>query len=233
MALHIRALNFIGYRFINLAIEMDNVGTYIPEVKAAIDREDPHDMLRTTYPLNKDSLVVDIGGFTGDWAMRMYCLYSCFIDIYEPHPDLAGDAARNFRGNAKINTYAIGVGGENGILDLYGNTMNASLIPNSIGTVIKVPVRKASELFKERYGDREIDLLKINIEGAEYDVVPDLINNWDFSKVYRFLVQFHNSVPGYQEKREACRKLMSKTHMMVWNYDYLFESWVRKDKVDV
>ena len=108
-------------------------------------------------------------------------------------------------------------------------TMNASFIPNSIGTTTKVPVRQASELFAERYGKRQIDLLKINIEGAEYDVLPDLINNWDFSRVNHFLVQFHNSVPGYSEKREACRKLISKTHEMKWNYDYLFESWKRKE----
>lgn len=228
MAFHIRVLNFIGYRFINLAIDLDNVGTYIPEVKKANDREDPHDMLRTTYPLNENSLVVDIGGFTGDWAMRIYCLYNCFIDIYEPHPDLAGDAARNFRGNQKVHVDQLGIGDKNGYLDLYGNTMNASFIPNSIGTVIKVPVRQASEIFAERYNTRKIDLLKINIEGAEYGVVPDLINNWDFSRVNHFLVQFHNSVPGYQKKREACRKLISKTHEMKWNYDYLFESWRRK-----
>ena len=89
------------YRFINLAIDLDNVGTYIPEVKKAIDREDPHDMLRTTYPLNENSLVVDIGGFTGDWAMRMYCLYNCFIDIYEPHPMLAASAGPELPGQSE------------------------------------------------------------------------------------------------------------------------------------
>ena len=229
MAFYVRILNFIGYRFINLALKLDNVAQYPPDVEKIYKKDDPFDELRTTYPLVENSLIVDVGGFTGDWAMRMYALYSCYIDIYEPHPILASESMRNFRTNKKVRTFPIGMSDKDGVLELYGDTMNASLFNNSIGKVNYVDIKKASDIFKERYNDKEIDLLKINIEGAEYDLLPDLMKNWDIRKVKFILVQFHSHVPIRAAKREMIRNDLSKTHRMVWGYDFIFESWVRND----
>ena len=216
-----RMLNFAGYRMINLAnrLNMQGLGQYLAD--------DPHEQKWITFPnLNEYSVVVDIGGFTGDWASKIYCRYSCRIFICEPHPVFARMAGERFAGNDKIIVTPCAVSSSDGKLILYGNNAAASLYPETDTTVRNtVPVVKASELFKTY--PQTIDLLKINAEGAEYEIIPDLIDNYDITRIRGFLIQFHKTGSGYKTKREAIRAMLRRTHVMVWNYDYVFEYWER------
>jgi len=217
-----RVLNFIGYRFINLALDLDNRHQYPTKEYERYKREDPNEMKRVTYPLNKDSLVVDVGGLTGDWASRIYCLYSCNVDVYEPHPILSLKAQLNFETNNKVYVRDFGLSNKDSMMELYGDWHNASLYKNDTGSVTKVPVYQASEILKKY---EHIDLLKLNVEGAEYNILPDLIANFDMTKINDIQIQFHRNVPDYDKKRDAIRKDLSKTHTMNWCYDYIFENW--------
>lgn len=190
-----------------------------------IAQDDPFGTKEVMYDLNPDSFVVDVGGFDGDWAMRIYCIYSCHIDIYEPHPTLAEQCAHNFLFNEKVTIFNIALGNADGTMKLYGNDMSASLLKNRIGNEHEVSVRKASDFFIERYSGMNIDLLKINIEGAEYDVMPDLINNFGLEAFKNIKIAFHNNVHDYKRKTKEIREDMSATHRMVWGYDDWCESW--------
>jgi FkbM family methyltransferase len=201
---------------------MDTIHKYSEEEYARYKREDPTEEHRVDYPLNEKSLVVDVGGLTGDWAIRVFCRHACHIDIYEPHPVLIGKVRINFKGNDKIKIYGFGLGGEYGTLTLYGDSFNASIFKNDTGGETKVRIVKASCAF-EQYN--HIDLLKINVEGAEYGIMNDLLANYDMRKIDNLQIQFHGNVPGYVEKREEIRKELKKTHHMTWNYDYIFENW--------
>jgi len=220
-----RILNFIGYRCIDLVVYLDNVHHYPKEIYKQFLLEDPHDLKRISYPLNKNSLVVDVGGYTGDWASRIYNRYSCNIDIYEPHLLLSDKAEENFLGNKKIRVFAYGLGNKDDTLNLYGDFMNASLFKNSMGGARNVAIRKTSEVFNHRYSDKIIDLLKINVEGSEYLILPDLIAGFDMTRIKNIQILFHQNVPDCEEKRNSIRKNLSKTHKMIWNYDYVLESW--------
>jgi FkbM family methyltransferase len=200
---------------------------YLPrKTYEQVAREDPYGMKDVSYDLDSDSLVLDIGGYTGGWAMRMYCLYSCYIDIYEPHPVLSLEAKLNFLYNSKVPVFTIALGSENGIMSLYGNDMSASLLPNRMGRYEhKVVVKRASDLFKEKYSGRMIDLMKMNIEGAEYGVLPDIMNNFGIDNIKNINISFHNNVQNYKEKMAAIRNDLSKTHEKTWGYDYWAENW--------
>ncbi len=220
-----RVFNFIGYRFINFAFRLDNRHKYPDEEHIRYKKEDPYDIKRIEYSLNENSLVVDVGGLTGDWASKIYCRYSCYIDIYEPHPELSKIAMLNFETNSKVVIYPFGLSDKEGEMVLYGDWLNASLYKNDWEKHNVVNIKKASEIFKKY---KHIDLLKLNVEGSEYNILPDLINNFDMKNIDNILIQFHNTVNDYKKKRDIIRKGLSKTHKMDWNYDYIFESWGRK-----
>lgn len=63
---------------------------------------------------------------------------------------------------------------------------------------IKVPVRRFSTLLDE-LGHPHVDLLKIDIEGAEYDVIPDVLQSPGCPR--QFLVEFHHWFPSVPPKR--------------------------------
>lgn len=217
-----RVFNFIGYRFVNLALNFDNRHQYPKQEEKRYKKEDPYEMKRIEYPLNKNSVVVDIGGLTGDFASRIYCRYSCNIDIYEPHPILSKIAELNFKSNPKVTVYSFGLSDREDTMTLYGDYWNASLYKNDHGNENVVDIKRASDVFK-KYS--HIDLLKLNVEGAEYDILPDLINNYDMKRIDNIQIQFHTTVNDYANKRDDIRKGLLKTHWMNWNYDYIFESW--------
>jgi FkbM family methyltransferase len=231
----IRGLNFVGYRILNIstffivsAMRLDTIHMYDPKIEALYKTDDPYTMLRVTYPLNENLLVIDVGGLTGDWAARMYCLYSCYIDIYEPHPVMSTQAKMNFKNNSKVIVYPFGLSDQDGTLTLHGNWHNASIYSNDLGTKSIVDIKKASDVFNEKYSNKVIGLLKINVEGAEYHILPDLIKNFDMTKIKELQIQFHCNVDNYSKKRDDIREGLSKTHKCTWNYDYIFENWVLK-----
>lgn len=51
----------------------------------------------------------------------------------------------------------------------------------------------------------QIDLMKINIEGGEFDVVPAIIESGDISKVHHLQVQVHNFVDHAAGRRAVIR----------------------------
>jgi FkbM family methyltransferase len=220
-----RILDYIGYRCINMAASLDNRHAYPTMEALRYKLEDPHELKRVTYPLWRNSLVIDVGGLTGDWAARMYCRYSCKIDIYEPHPALRQQAIMNFCDNRKVSVFSFGLGKVTGTMNLYGDSVGASLIRNSLEPT-PVEIVKASDWFNKAYSEATIDLLKLNVEGAEYDILDDLIAGYDMRRIKNLQIQFHQNVPGYEERRDTIRDgLAREGFVMTWCYDYIFENW--------
>ena len=156
----------------------------------------------------------------------MFCRYRCNIDIYEPHPFLAAICKRNFGRNPKVNLYPEALADSDGELTLYGDGQNSSFFKTGRSRHI-VEAKKASRVFNERYPKR-IDLLKFNVEGAEYIILPDLLENYDMTRIVNIQIGFHNHVQGHQQMRKDIQTNLSKTHSKTWGYDYIFENWERK-----
>jgi len=135
---------------------------------------------------------------------------------------LVEQARVNFKRNEKVKIYGFGLGGEYGVLTLYGDSFNASIFKNATGGETRVQIMKASSVFKQY---DHIDLLKINVEGAEYEIMNDLLNNYDMRKIDNLQIQFHCNVEGYAAMREEIRGILMSTHHMTWNYEYIFENW--------
>ena len=53
--------------------------------------------LRLDYELDKDAVVLDLGGYKGDWAYEISARYDCAIYIFEPIPSFAISIRRRFR----------------------------------------------------------------------------------------------------------------------------------------
>ena len=75
---------------------------------------------------------------------------------------------------------------------------------------------------------RKIDLLKINIEGGEFDIIPAIIESGDVKNVSYLQIQFHNFITHANEQRIIIRNQLAITHLEIWNYDFVWESWKLK-----
>ena len=191
-------------------------------------RDKGDDYLRLKYNLNKNSIVFDVGGYLGDFAEKISKKFDCKIYLFEPSLSFYNKCLERFKDNNNILCFNYGVGNLNGDFIL-SNDKEASSIKRKISETAgeKIKIKKISEIIKELEVDN-IDLMKINIEGGEYDLLLCLINENLISKIKNIQVQFHNFVPNAKKKREDIINLLKNTHKNDWSYYFVWENWSLK-----
>jgi FkbM family methyltransferase len=187
------------------------------------DRGD--ETLRLDYPLDSNSNVVDVGGYQGDFADAIYQRFGCNLVIFEPVSKFYSNCVQRFSGNDNITVINCGLGAIDTNLIIEVSEDASSLkrsLPSSIAESVKV--RRAEAAFAE-IGLEYIDVIKINIEGGEYDLLLALIESGWIKRVRYLQVQFHNFVPDAISLRNQIRTKLSETHEEMWNYEFIWESW--------
>ena len=206
---------------------------YVQKDRAVIERtkwyrDKGDEYLRLKYNFNKDSVVFDVGGYIGDFTEKINEKFRCKIYLFEPSPSFYKKCLHRFKDNKNVICFNYGLGDLNGDFVL-SNDKEASSIKRKIsiseGEIIKI--RKISDIIKEQ-GLNKIDLIKLNIEGGEYDLLSFLINENLISKINNIQVQFHSFIPDAKKKRDDIINLLSKTHKNDWSYYFVWENWSLK-----
>ena len=73
-----------------------------------------------------------------------------------------------------------------------------------------------------------MNLMKINIEGGEYDLLEDLIASDYIEKIENVQVQFHTFVEHSAERMLRIHKALSNTHYRTYQYEFVWENWTQK-----
>lgn len=181
--------------------------------------------LRYIYPLNPDSMVVDVGGYVGDFADLLHRKYGCHMAIFEPMPDSYSNLNRRFSGNDKIRSYNFGLGGSERDIEVDNAHDATSLLGEAKGSSkLKVKIRSFCTVMQE-LGIDFIDLLKINIEGGEYELLPHIIESGWMDRIKHIQIQYHVFVLNSKKQRRALKDEMFKTHDMKWDKPFIWESW--------
>jgi len=170
--------------------------------------------LRYEYDLNRESNVIDLGAYQGEWAKEINARYGCNAIAVEPT-----EYIRDYKG--KIINKAAGT--HNGKLSFGGRCYYSSIFEVCDHEYECFDINP----FLESYST--IDLLKVNIEGAEYDLLQHIISAGLHTRIKNIQVQFHQieGVP-YQQWYEEISKQLSLTHHLTWHYPYCWENWELK-----
>lgn len=183
-------------------------------------------LLRLNYPLDSSSIVVDVGGFEGEFAEDLFNRFKCNIIIIEPIPDFYNSICVLFKDNSKIKVKPYALSDSTGTIDFFMNA-NASSQHNKTGNKLTVKKVSTSDFIEELKLNR-IDLLKLNVEGAEYEILDDLIKNQFINNINYLQIQFHKIDNNSEVKRDKIREILKLTHDLQWDYTFIWESWVRK-----
>jgi FkbM family methyltransferase len=184
--------------------------------------------LRVDYPLNERSVVFDLGGYHGDFAAAIYDRYGCTVHVFEPVPSFYEMCLKRFQDNPKIICHKFGLSDKTGSF-MISDAADASSISASGGASQKISVEVVScDEFLASIDTPYIDLLKINIEGGEYEVLPLLIKTGLINNINHLQIQFHDFISNAREMREIIRMDLSLTHNEVWCYEFVWEGWCIK-----
>ena len=183
--------------------------------------------LRLDYALDASSTVLDLGGYQGDFTAAIHERYGCRVFVFEPVQAFHEACERRFAANSVITCLRFGLASVDAEMDIALDADASSLLRRPAGKRERIRMRSISGFLRESGIDR-IDLLKINIEGGEFDVLPALIESGDIGRVAELQVQFHDFVPDAVARRDEIRSWLSRTHEETWNYVFVWENWRRR-----
>ena len=181
---------------------------------------------RLNYDLDGKSVVFDLGGFEGQWASDIFSKYVCSIYIFEPYEIFAKNIEQRFKKNDSIKVFPLALAHHNGNASFLVSSDDSSMYIKSDKTV-PIKLIKASEFIAQNQ-ILKIDLLKINIEGSEYDLLDHLIDSGTILIIENIQVQFHNFYPDALNRMLKIHKSLMITHELTWQYKFVWENWQKK-----
>lgn len=181
---------------------------------------------RFNYNLSSDSVIMDLGGFEGQWASDIFSRYACNILIFEPSTSFAKNISERFKNNQKITIFPFGLGSRTRTERLYLCQDGSSIFKGS-GSFEEIKILDALEWFSENKFDK-IDLMKINIEGGEYELLERLIETNLIEKIQNIQIQFHRVHSTSEAKMNEIQRYLSRTHEQTYNFKFLWENWKLK-----
>ncbi len=163
--------------------------------------------------LNKKSIVYSFGiGEDISFDLDLIKKINCKIYAFDPTPKSL-EWLKSQKLPENFNYFKYGIAHYNGGMDFFPpeNENYVSHTPIKINNngnkkPIEVPVYKIKSIMK-KFGHNKIDLLKMDIEGGEYKVLENILE--DKININQILVEFHHRFPQISAKKtkEAIGKL--------------------------
>lgn len=182
---------------------------------------------RYTHQLNEDSLVLDIGGYRGEWAFNMFSKYKCHFLIFEPVEKYYKFIQERFKDVPKVEVFNFGLSDISTETPIYLNEDGTSIYSKT-SISENIQIKNIVEFIKEK-NIQSVDLIKINAEGVEYEIMEELIKNDLINIVKKFQIQYHKLVPKYEERRNSINKyLKQNNYKQLYCFDYVWEEWEKE-----
>lgn len=163
------------------------------------------------FNLDRDSIVYSFGlGEDISFDLSIIEKYGVTVHGFDPTPKSI-DWLKKQNINDSFKLYDYGIADFNGTVKFYPpenpDHVSHTLLYRSITSMnfIEVPVKSISSIMKELKHSK-IDLLKMDIEGAEYSVLEDILKNK--INVSQILVEFHDRFEGVG--KDASRVIIKK-----------------------
>ena len=187
---------------------------------------------RLDYQLDENSIVIDAGGYRGDWTADIIYKYNCFSYVFEPVHEFAERLKYRFKHNCKVKVLECGLGAK---------TMEVSMkVCRDSSSVYNIGKNESTNIIQYKAIDEfmienklsNIQLMKINIEGGEYDLLEHLCSNGMIKMFDNLQIQFHN-IPSINATSRMIKiwDILNDTHKLTWSYrPFVWENWERIDQ---
>lgn len=164
--------------------------------------------------ISPDSIIYSFGvGTDISFDLEMIRRYTVRIHAFDPTPKSINwlesqDIPDNFI------FHPFGIAAKNGKIDLFlpenENFVSGSILPEMIPASSKITVEVLDLLsIMKILNHNHIDILKMDIEGAEYEVIQNIIDN--NIQINQLLIEFHHRFPGIGiKKTKKAIKILNK-----------------------
>lgn len=204
-----------------------------PEAILALDfiKKDKKFDYRHRYNLPENSIVFDLGGFKGEWSAQMIKLNPKInIYVFEVVKRYISYLNTRFKDDKNIKIFPFGLGNSDKVIQFA-----VSDVATGIYTSNKSNEETEEGEIREIYSFisenkiKKIDLIKMNIEGGEYELLESLITGGFINNCVEIQIQFHNYGEWCVLRRDAIKEELRKTHICTYDFEWTFENWKLKN----
>ncbi len=175
--------------------------------------------MRYKYKLMPHDLVIDLGAYQGDFAEEINNQHGCQVICVEPT-----DSIRRLEHKPWCRIVQKAADTKEGTVRFGGCFYYSSLYETDEKYGFKdYPTIDVNSLLTQ-----PVALLKVNIEGMEYDILPHILASGLQSNVENFQIQFHIIDHESEKKYAAIAKKLSETHEPEWRCNFVWESWRKR-----
>lgn len=184
--------------------------------------------LKYDLDLKAGGIVLDIGAYKGQFTEKILAGNKDSIFwLYEPIAEYFQDCENLFSNEKSITIYqaAVSADGRNFEMQVDG-LRSRKAVGNSVDSVLIASIC-IQNIFDSA---QEFELLKMNIEGMEFECLEKLIGTNSLIKAKYLLLQFHNFESNSAHRLEKIRENIDKDFENIWKYDWIWELWKRKEE---
>jgi len=181
---------------------------------------------RFSYDLTPNDLVLDLGGYQGQWASDIFARYLCRIEVFEPVPEFAERIQERFKCNDRVivNRFALGGSSRKDVIKVSADGSSMFGIADDVRTIEVIDI--ADWLVQKNI--TSVELMKVNVEGAEYELLERLLGTGQIRMIKHLQVQFHDFMPNAQKRMREIQDALRVSHYPTYQYDFVWENWDRK-----
>jgi FkbM family methyltransferase len=77
-------------------------------------------------------------------------------------------------------------------------------------------------------GQEQVDLIQINIEGEEYPLLEQMLDDGTILKFSNIQIQYHTYIENAIERREKIQERMQEHFNKIYDVPFVFEGWTLK-----
>ena len=180
--------------------------------------------------LKPHSIIFDVGGYEGSFTTRLLDKNSkSFFYIFEPIYKYYKSIKKKFENVDNVSVFPFGLSDENKTIPLelnFDRTSHNGVL--DIDSNYELSNLKSISDFVIEKKIEQIDLLKLNVEGAEYEILDNLISTNLMDKVKTLLIQFHLNQSKDYLKYKSLKKKILKTHNCEFKSIFVWEKFTSK-----
>lgn len=181
--------------------------------------------LKYNIKFKDDGLVLDFGGYIGEFTSKLSKSNpNMSFLIFEPVPNFYDKCLRRFNKKQNISVLPYGVTSNGRNIDLAIDGPRTRT--NQSGENQIFATKSITEIFDDL---GQVELLKMNIEGLEYECLFNIIENGYIKKINYLLIQFHNFRIDDENNYIKITRLISEDFIRIFSYKWKWELWQIKN----
>ncbi len=184
-------------------------------------RDGGDQQLRYNYDLKASDLVFDVGAYEGQFAEEIAKRFGSKVEAFEPVAVYAEIARKRTAAFPSVRVHSFGLARASG----QSSISIDGLASSRSGKDLKTVIGEFKDVVEVCRDSNEIALMKINIEGDEYEVLPALMDAGLMTRIRELQVQFHLFKPGDKGRYHVIKERLEKTHDLTWRYPFIWENW--------